>query len=125
MKLKKIFEDEIKKALKEEKTKLSYPDAGQNAPREVKKAIERFMSMSSEERETDILLYWLLGSGTPEYKMSKKDSGYVDRSKEPETVCTNCEYLYEKVGTGEYICSQIRGKVQPEGWCKYWKKVNQ
>lgn len=127
------MESKIKEIIKEEfqaffednddDQKYQYPEAGRDAPKEVKTAIDRFREMASEDRDTDILLYWLLGSGTPPYKMSKEDSDYVDKSS-GEQKCSNCEYLYEKYATGEHICSQIRGKVEPEGWCNLWEEVS-
>jgi hypothetical protein len=118
-KLRSIVEKEVKKFLSEE---YEYPDAGKNAPEEVRQAIERFKNMDPDERSTNILLYWLLGSGTPPYKMSKEDSQYVDEAS-GEQKCLNCEYLYKEVATGDHICSQIRGKVKPEGWCNQWHEV--
>lgn len=120
--IRRIIREEIQSYLSEEKDeKYQYPDAGENAPEEVKQAIQRFREMDSEERDTDILLYWLLGAGTPPYKMSKEDSQYSDNTGTNEQACANCEFLYQKTTSGEYVCSQIRGKVDPGGWCNLWK----
>lgn len=107
---------------------ISYKDAGENAPPEVKAAISRY----HEEGRNEILLYWLLGSGTPPYKVSQSDSDYRDYPKNGQK-CANCEFAYsklyrqydekvsEKYGP-RYICSQIKDPIDPEGWCVFWKK---
>lgn len=65
-------------------------------------------------------MYHILGSGTPPYKISKEDSQYSHSAGTQEEACANCTFLYQKVVTGEHICSQIRGKVKPGGWCNQW-----
>lgn len=120
-KLREIIREEIRSMLNEQDGEYEYPDAGENAPEEVQQAIERFREMDPDERETNVLLYWLLGDGTPSYKMSKADSQYSDDTGTDEQACVNCEYLYQKTTSGEYICSQIRGKVDPGGWCNQWE----
>lgn len=92
-------------------------DIPENAPEEVKSLIRTFLETDPENRDTDVLLWYVLGTGTPPYKMSKKDSAYTDVANDPKYSCATCEYLYLKVNTGEYICSQIRGEVKPSGWC--------
>jgi hypothetical protein len=102
------------------KENFEYPNAGKsNAAREVQEAVQRFREEVSEstKRETP-LIYWLLGTGTPEYKMSKEDAGY---KQEPEgtMVCSNCQYWY--VGSdGEGVCSKVRGQVWESHWCRLW-----
>jgi len=105
-----------------------YLEAGEKAQPEVKKAIGRFRQLGDKERD-QVLLWWLLGSGTPEYKMSKADSDYKDQTEIKEQTCGNCEYAYTKSWRQLanhkdqlYICSQISGAIKPEGWCKLWKK---
>lgn len=100
-----------------------YSDVPENAQPEVKKAIERWRNLPIEERKDQVLLWWLLGSGTPPYKMPPKDALYVDESKNNNSNCGNCEYLYIKTSNGHHICSQISGDVNPNGWCKLWKKA--
>lgn len=102
-----------------------YPDLPiEDSPPEIKKLLRRIVEEKSEEEiKSQILLYQILGSGTPQYKMSKEDSEYTDQSSGRQK-CINCEFLYQKVPSGEYICSQIRGKVKPEGWCNQWKKAD-
>ena len=125
-KLRKLVREEIRSILveveeKDKNRSYDYPDAGDDAPEEVKQAIQRFREMDETERDTNILLWWLLGDGTPPYKMSKEDSDYSDDTGMQEQACMNCEFLYLKPTSGEYVCSQIRGKVRPEGWCRLWK----
>lgn len=120
-KLKNYITEEARRLIREKKfTYESVNNKAEPQP-EVKEAVERFREMNPEERDTNILLYWLLGSGTPPYKMSQEDAQYSDNTGTQEQACANCEFLYQKVTTGEYICSQIRGKVRPEGWCNQWK----
>jgi len=123
--LEKVKEKLMENDNDDEKSKqYDYENAGDKAPEEVREAIEKFKNLDPNERETNILLYWLLGSGTPPYKMSKEDSEYVDGVEDGNQVCANCEFMYQKVPSGEYICSQIRGKIKPGGWCKLWKQAD-
>lgn len=99
-----------------------YPGAGgPEAQPEVREAVERWrreeMDDPDDTRHTTPLLYWLLGDGTPPYKMSQEDADYRPEPSGDER-CANCEYFYEEVATGEHICSQIRGAVEPGGWCR-------
>lgn len=119
--LRESIRDAIRDLIKEEKFEYSIVDSKSQPQPEVKKAVERFRDMDADERDTNILLYWLLGSGTPPYKMSKQDSEYSHGAGTQEEACANCAFLYQKVTTGEYVCSQIRGKVVPGGWCNQWK----
>jgi len=102
-----------------------YPELPtEKSPPEIKKFLRRIVEEKSEEEiKNQILLYKMLGTGTPEYKMSKEASEYTDQASGHQK-CINCEFLYQKVPSGEYICSQIRGKVEPEGWCNQWKKAD-
>jgi len=90
---------------------------------EVEAAIKRFRALPEEQKAKTPLLYWLLGAGTPPYKMSKEDSKYSDISPHADRVCANCEFQYIKTANGHYICSQISGRIRPEGWCKLWKSI--
>lgn len=100
----------------------SYPDAGEDAQPGVKADIERWRELPIEERENQPLLYWLLGEGTPDYKMSKDDSEYVDESQVEGQTCKNCEFAYHSLSNDTYICSQISGPIMLDGWCKLWVK---
>jgi len=107
-----------------------YREAGQKAPDSVKAAIEEFRKLSPEERAKTPLLWWLLGEGTPNYKMSKRDSEYVDVSKVKGQTCQNCKFLYKRMDDGKFICSQInendlpsQGEVKLAGWCNLWKPM--
>lgn len=44
-----------------------YPDAGKDAPEETKGAMEDWGKQPEKVKQNTPLLYWLLGSGTPEY----------------------------------------------------------
>lgn len=83
----------------------------------VREAIEDWQDAG----EDGPLLYWLLQTGTPAYKMSKEESNYTNEAQDPRYSCATCEFLYTETASGKHICSQIRGEVEPEGWCKLWK----
>lgn len=97
-----------------------YIDAYNKAPEETKRAIERFMKLPKKVRDWKPLLYYVLGSGTPPYKMSKKDSAYTDNSTKKQN-CANCIFTYIKYVENKPICSQIRGTIKLQGWCKLWQ----
>lgn len=99
-----------------------YPEAGgSKAQPEVKKAVERWRSLPEEERARIPLLYWLLGSGTPPYKMDKADAEYQEGPKGKQK-CGNCLFAYQNATNGRFICSQVRGHIEPRAWCRLWKK---
>lgn len=100
----------------------NYPNAGKEAPSEVQKALKDWQNQPEEIRKNTPLLYWLLGSGTPEYKMPKDLAKYEGKSEVSGQTCANCEYIYLKIANKKYICSQIRGEISPKGWCKLWKE---
>ena len=97
-----------------------YSNAGKNAPPGVKTSINMFHKLPVDDKKELPLLYYILGSGTPDYKMSKVDSDYTNKST-GEQNCGNCEFAYKKVKTGKYICSQISGKIELGGWCRLWE----
>ena len=96
-----------------------YPKAGLNANPLVKKAINQFRSLPNELKSQKPLLYWLLGSGTPPYKMSKKDSHYQGKPFRGQN-CGNCRFTFMRLVNKELICSQIAGNVELDHWCKLW-----
>ena len=126
IKLKDIISEKI---IKEDETKAThlYSDIEIKAkPQpEVQKAVERFRSLPFEERKRQPLLYWLLGAGTPSYKMSKEDSDYTDKSPHKDQTCANCEYQFIETAHGHVICSQISGRIKPEGWCRLWETAEE
>lgn len=102
-----------------------YAEAGQHAPDLVQQAIRQFHEeVPDDEKEDTPLLYWLLGDGTPSYKMSKPDSDYVEEPNGDEK-CGNCEYAYKEVVSDKFICSKVRGEIQPEHWCRLWDGVEE
>jgi hypothetical protein len=96
-----------------------YPKAGVNANPYVKKAIRQFRMLPNDVKENKPLLYWLLGSGTPPYKMSKKDSQYQGKPYRGQN-CANCRFTFMRLVNKELICSQIEGNVKLDHWCKLW-----
>jgi len=94
----------------------------EDAPPEVKDAIERFRNEVPEEIKQDTpLLYWLLGEGTPDYKFQKEDADYQNKPKDGMR-CGNCEYYYEGMD-GSGVCSWVRGNIQRSHWCRFWKEA--
>lgn len=107
-----------------------YRAAGKNAPERIKAIIEEFRKLPPEERAKTPLLYWMLGEGTPNYKMSKGDSHYVDVSKIKGQMCQNCKFLYKRMDGEKFICSQVNendspseGEIKLAGWCQRWKTM--
>ncbi len=98
----------------------TYPDAAKNAPLGVQDAVETFLLKSLKFRARQPLLYWLLGSGTPEYKMSRIDAEYVETPHDGMK-CGNCEHMYEHCRSGQLICSQISGEVAGSAYCRLWE----
>ena len=106
-----------------------YKDAGKDAAEGVKQSIEEFKNLTDEEKSKIPLLYYLLGTGTPEYKMSKEDSAYEDLTTVSGQTCGNCEFAYTKTATiasgdPDHICSQITGRISEPGWCRLWVKAD-
>jgi len=100
--------------------KYTYPNAGKRAHPLVRKAVEQFRMLPEDVRaKQPPLLYWLLGSGTPPYKMSKEDSNYVEISSGNQK-CSNCFYAYQRMVNKDTICSQVEDYIRPQGWCKLW-----
>lgn len=99
-----------------------YPNAGENAQPEVKAAIKRFNEMSAAEQSEYVLLDWLLGEGTPDYKMPPKPAVYMDKSTVSGQRCDNCILSYQNLVSGRYICSEINPDIKPAGWCKWWNR---
>ena len=101
-----------------------YPLAGVpgKAQPEVVEAVERFRSLPAEQRNRMPLLYWLLGAGTPVYKMDKEASAYgpTPPGRKGE-ICGNCRFAYARVLNGQLICSQIEGDIAWKAWCRFWK----
>lgn len=96
-----------------------YPNAGKLANLNVKFAIQQFRKLPIQERSKKPLLYWLLGSGTPPYKMSKRDSNYIGRSVNGQN-CGNCRFTFQRYVNKEFICSQIQGNIELNHWCRLW-----
>jgi len=96
-----------------------YPEAGEGATPEVQEIVREYKSRPRHKRKRP-LLYYLLGGSTPAYKVSKEEAEYRNKPKGDQK-CGNCRFAYEKVVSGKLICSQIRGEIKAEAWCKLWK----
>lgn len=113
----KSFEDIVR--LKE---KGPYQDTGENAQPEVQQAIQRWKELPETQRLETPLLYWLLGSGTPEYKMDRGEAKYVEESEVEGQNCKNCHFAYLHLANKRFICSQMTGPIKPQAWCRLWEK---
>lgn len=100
-----------------------YHQAGKGAQPEVKQAIVRFRQLPVSERAEAVSLWgWLLGDdGTPPYKPTKADVGYVDHEVDEQN-CGNCNSAYEHVTSGTFICDRMEGPIEPEAWCQRWNE---
>jgi hypothetical protein len=83
--------------------------------------VGRFRALPDEERATAVSLWgWLLGdAGTPPYKMTRGDAGYVEHPVGAER-CGNCGSAYLHVVSETYICDRMRGAILPHAWCERW-----
>jgi hypothetical protein len=112
----------LARSLVSEDKEFEYPRAGsERAQPEVQEAVDRFRNLPRDERAKLPLLYWLLGAGTPAYKIAKEDCDYKKITDNPEHTCGNCEFYYYKPSKDIYICSHVEGEVEPEAWCNRWK----
>lgn len=99
-----------------------YPKAGKKAPPGVKMEIKSYQKLPPEEKAETPLLWWLLGSTTQDYKMSKQDALYTEKSETDSEKCGNCKYAYMHLASGIKICSVMRGQIKEEAWCRLWEK---
>mgnify|MGYP003140310448 CR=1 FL=1 len=98
-----------------------YRKAFDNAPVEIKERILEFQQLPIEERKRLPLLWFVLNQSTAPFKMSKAVANYVDINQGSKENCGNCMYQYLRTYNKKYICSQMRGEINPQGWCKLWK----
>jgi hypothetical protein len=98
-----------------------YPDIGEKAPVGVQMAIEEWKTKPYEYKVSRPLWFHLLGTPTPNYKLPPEAVHYTEPSPIPDQTCGNCEYAYQHVVTGDYICSVMRGQIEPEAWCRLWE----
>jgi len=108
-------------AAKREPGPFLYAGAGAKAPRAVQEAIQEYRALPEDERVETPLLYWLLGDGTPPFKMTKVEAGYIDDSPYNQN-CGNCTHAYTHVTSGIAICDQMRGVIEPQAWCRVWSE---
>lgn len=97
----------------------TYPYAGRRAPRPVQAAIAIFRRLPLKYRRRQVLLYWLLGSGTQPYKMTKEESDYRLHPVQGEK-CGNCRFAYKNMSHGYLVCSSVQGDIQSGHWCRLW-----
>lgn len=114
-----LFDEFLESEIRNVNNNFIYPKAGINANRYVQKAIQEFRTLPNNVKEQKPLLYWLLGSGTVPYKMSKKDSLYQGKPFRGQK-CGNCRFTFMRWVNKELICSQIQGNIKLEHWCNLW-----
>ena len=98
-----------------------YPGAGRRAPQFIKRAVAQFRRLPLSARHSLPLLWWMLPEGTPPYKFSKLEAAYQDRPRGKQR-CDNCRSAYKHVTSGNYICDQMSGLIEPKGWCRVWRE---
>jgi hypothetical protein len=55
---------------------------------------------------------------------TRKALEYVDRSPDPQKVCTGCvQYIGAPDAASCGGCKMFKGPVNPSGYCKVWQKV--
>ena len=95
-----------------------YHKALADAPAWIQEAWAGYIKLSVMDRIKVPFLYFVLNQGTPQFKAPPRLAFYSRVSPVEGFTCSNCPYAYEKVATrGHFICSQIRGIIEPEGWC--------
>jgi hypothetical protein len=105
---------------------MDYSDALKNAPKWIKTAWDEYVKMGDEYMKKYPFLWFVLGDGkgTPPYKMTKKDSKYKDPTPYPNVFCGNCKFYYVQPLRKAGICSWVRGNVDYDAWCKFWKGLS-
>lgn len=98
-----------------------FPSAGGGAQPEVRRAIQRFRSLSAAERQRVPSLWgWLLGvDGTPPYKIRRDWIEWAPRPVQGQK-CANCHRWYVHHVTGTGICDSVSGVWEGEWWCSRW-----
>ena len=86
-----------------DETQKQYERAYEIAPPQVKVAIKEFLKKPKKYRESVPLLYYLLGSGTMAYKMSKEVAEYVDQSRVKTQNCKNCIFGFQNLVTKKAV----------------------
>jgi len=102
---------------------LDYNEALKDSPKWIRDAWNEYNKLDLKERERTPFLWFVLGKGkgTPPFKASKIDSKYKSRGSNPNVICGNCIFYYVQPIRGLKICSQIRGEVDYDGICRFWK----
>jgi hypothetical protein len=101
----------------------NYEGALKNSPEWIKKAYKEYEKMGQEYMDKTPFLWFVLGDkkGTPPYKMTKKQSKYIDPTPYPNLRCDNCRYYYYQPLRKLGVCSWVRGDVDRDAFCKFWK----
>lgn len=100
-----------------------YAEALKSSPFWVRMAFKTFLQRANRFVLTTPFLYFLLGKGTPDFKMSPKTVNY-GLSEVSGQKCGNCIFAYKNIVKNKNICSQVRGDINPSMWCRLWKGEN-
>lgn len=105
---------------------LDYKDALKDSPEWIKMAWEEYQKMGAEYMSNHPFLWFVLGKGkgTMPFKSSKKDAKYVHPSPYKGAYCGNCIFYYVQPIRKTKVCSQMRGKVGYDAFCKLWEGIN-
>lgn len=100
-----------------------YTDALKDAPEWIKMAYQEYRMKGEDYMSKNPFLWFVLGDGkgTPPFKMTKKQSKYIDPTPYPNLRCDNCRYYYVQPLRKIAVCSWIRGNVDAGAFCKFWK----
>jgi len=123
-----LSKDEIRELIKEQINKVfeskDYKKSKKSKP-EINKLVDEFNAMPEEQKNKEVLLWWMLGKTTQHFKMDRDVAEYADESKVKDQYCNNCPFMYTQYATGKHICSKIKGEIKPMGWCKLWVDVRE
>lgn len=108
-------------ASKEVKKQLinDYRGAVERSPKWIRVSFKVFLQLPDRFVLNTPFLYFVLGQGTPAFKMEKNTADY-GLSKVNGQSCGNCIYSYKNIVEEKNICSQVRGEIHARKWCKLW-----
>lgn len=104
---------------------LDYSEALKDSPEWIKTAWIEYNKMGKDFMLKHPFLWFVLGKGkgTPPFKASKKDAKYIDPSPYKGAYCGNCIFYYIQPVRNRKLCSQMRGSVDYDAFCKLWEGV--
>jgi hypothetical protein len=96
-----------------------YRGAVERSPKWIRIAFSIFLRLPNKLVLNTPFLYFVLGQGTPAFKMEQNTADY-GLSQVHGQSCGNCIYSYTNNVEEKNICSQIRGQIHGRMWCKLW-----